>query len=353
MRRTIALLGVAAVGITAHANVLDSYNRVVNGDVETQGDPNRPADWSFSVFGTSWDTTEFISPTRSLKIDDNAADQAAEWRSFPRLGVAGGEILNLSYFTKYDISAGNFGVFLRFWDGGGGFVGQQLDLVAGVGGWEHREFKTVAPPTAQTADVFIFTNDAANQGVAFYDDFAVDDNLLFNSRFEIGSGAVANDWFTGADAGASAGRIDLGGGVGDSAMELVDGTDSGGADIRSLATVVTGETDYRFSFESLRENVVGDVAVFVRWFSDAGATAFIDQETLLLAGNTAGFETIDQIVTAPAGAIRADVVFWTRHNNANTGRFVFDDVLLSPTIPTPGAIGFVAAGALVSARRRR
>lgn len=85
---------------------------------------------------------------------------------------------------------------------------------------------------------------------------------------------------------------------------------------------VTGSASYR-----LRAYVKGSGStqtfLTVRWWSDAGATAFISEDNRMLNSTYADWKLIEQTFTAPSNAVTADVMF--RCPAATTADIYADD----------------------------
>ncbi len=328
---------------------LEDFNRVANSTVEMAGEPGYPASWYHAIYGTVWDTSQCVSPTHCLKIEDYSYSESSDWRSI-EFAVAPGERLTLSYYTDYLAVSLNFGAFIRYFDANGTWLGQDTDLISGTRPlgdvpFEYRELHGVVPEGAVTADVFIFTNDVFNTGEAYYDDIRVDDNLVRNARMELGNGDDPDDWFHGA---MTSREMPWDAPTPFYVIQIDDDDPNGYTDWRCKPFDITGLDALAFGFRSKRTDLVGEPVALLRFWEDVDASGdnpvgFVSEVPVPLSGDTNGFEVVSLTADVPAGAAYADVVFATFNDAAITGTLQFDDVVVVPTessgCPNPGCEG--------------
>ncbi len=328
---------------------LEDFNRVANPTVEMAGEPGYPASWYHAIYGTVWDTSQYVSPTHCLKIEDSSFSESADWRSI-EFAVTPGERLTLSYYTDYLAVSLNFGAFIRYFDASGTWLGQDTDLISGTRPlgevpFEYRELHGVVPAGAVTADVFIFTNDLFNTGEAYYDDIRVDNNLVRNARMELGNGDDPDDWFHGT---MTSREMPWDAPTPFYAIQIDDTDPNAYTDWRCKPFDISGLDALAFGFRSKRTNLVGEPVALLRFWQDVDASGnnpvgFVDEVPVILSGDTNGFEVVSLTADIPAGAAYADVVFATFNDPAITGTLQFDDVVVAPTegsgCPNPGCEG--------------
>ncbi|MGB9623230.1 MAG: hypothetical protein ACPMAQ_00065 [Phycisphaerae bacterium] len=342
------VLVMAALAGAARADMLGQLNRVMNGTVETEGDPGRPASWYYSTFGTAWSTASSISPTHSLELNDNSATSAADWRAVA-FSVSPGESLNLSFYAETDQIVGNFGGFLRYFNSSGAFLGQKFISLTGSTPWRHYEGRLAAPAGAATADVVFSTNAASNTGLARVDNVAVDNNLILNARMELGSGNNRDSWshspsYTSVVTTGDAPSFNT-------VIEINDTSTEGYGDWRCQAVNVAGSGKLLWAFENRRLSMTGTAYAYLRWFADSGASQFISEEVVPLSGVTVGWQSYLRVVNVPANAVTADIRFATFADPTFTGQMWFDDVVLA--VPDPATCLFLMLGSVCLVRRSR
>ncbi|MGB9623227.1 MAG: hypothetical protein ACPMAQ_00050 [Phycisphaerae bacterium] len=311
---------------------LDTINRVANPTVEAATN-NWPDQWYHSTTGAVYDETQSVSPSHSLTLDDVSTTSSANWRSTAFV-VTPGEAINFSFYEQHQAIVGNFGAFLRFFDAGGTWLGQQAVLLSASGSdWQYHELPCTVPAAAATADVFFFTNDVTNTGVASFDNVAVDNNLIRNGRVELGTGASPSHWFHSAAFTSWATPSDAPSYR--HVLEIDDSSDTETADWRSEAFAVARYGRLGFCFRSKRSSLTGSPAALLRFFDAQGT--WIGQETMLLNGETNGFERSALVVDVPSAASTADVMFVTFNDPTITGTLQFDDISVVPlgTRPCP------------------
>ena len=341
-----AVFAVMALAGMGRADTLSQLNRVANGTVEAPGDPGRPASWYYSAFGTAWSTVSSISPVHSLELNDDSSTSAADWRAVA-FNVTPGEVLNLSFYAETSGIAGNFGGFLRYFNGSGGFLGQKFVSLTGSTPWRHYEGRLQAPAGAATADVVFSTNAGSNTGLARIDNIAVDNNFVLNSRMELGTGNDRDSWFHSASYTSVVTASDAP--SFNTVIEINDTSTTAYGDWRSQAINVSGFSTMAWAFENQRLAMNGTAYAYLRWFADAGATQFISEEVVPLSGTTVGWQSYYKIVNVPGNAVTADIRFATSADPAFTGQMRFDDVVL---VPEPATLLLLAGAGLLSRRRR-
>ena len=115
-----------------------------------------------------------------------------------------------------------------------------------------------------------------------------------------------------------------------------------------------GDYDLSAFLRNNGSSLTGNVEFRVEWYDAGDAQISADQvnlETLL----TDEYQEFDRVVTAPAGTVRANIVFAVASFNQDvlhSNSVLVDDVSFS-VVPEPGSLALLGLGACVMLRRRR
>ena len=236
------------------------------------------------------------------------------------ISVEAGETFEVSWDYKVD-SDGEFSGNFRWFDSGGGWLGEDGFGHTTTTGWETRSFtSSAAPAGAVTADIVFFDQGSATTGSMLVDNISVAlTPLVENSGFETGD---FTGWFNSVGSTLISDN-------GPSAAGLHAAEIPAGDDIRTVGFDVTPGQGYKVNWDY---KVVGADGWFwgkLRWYdaSDValGEVAFIH--------DPAGWKTRIFSSEAPAHAAYADVTFLG--GTATIGSMMVDNVSVVESDPYP------------------